>query len=217
MAKRKRTNNGQEKKDKLTIVCPFFSWPLFVLFLLTIVCPFSLDHCLSFFSDKQWSREKGQTMVKRKRTNNDQEKKDKQWPREKGQTMVKRKRTNYGQEKKDKQWPLFLLTIVCPFSLDHCLSFFSWPLFVLFLLTIVCGQEKKDKQWSREKGQTMVKRKRTNNGQEKKDKQWSREKRQTMAKRKRTNNGQEKKDKQWPREKGQTCPFSLDHCLSFFS
>jgi hypothetical protein len=59
------------------------------------------------------------------------------------------------------------LTIVCPFSLDHCLSFF--------------GQEKKDKQWSREKGQTMVKRKRTNNGQEKKDKQWSREKGQTIA------------------------------------
>jgi hypothetical protein len=28
----------------------FFSWPLFVLFLLTIVCPFSLGHCLSFFS-----------------------------------------------------------------------------------------------------------------------------------------------------------------------
>ena len=33
-------------------------------------------------------------MVKRKRTNNGQEKKDKQWPREKGQTMAKRKRTN---------------------------------------------------------------------------------------------------------------------------
>ena len=30
---------------------------------------------------------KGQTMVKRKRTNNGQEKKDKQWSREKGQTM----------------------------------------------------------------------------------------------------------------------------------
>ena len=44
-------------------------------------------------------------MVKRKRTNNGQEKKDKQWSREKGQTMVKRKRTNNGQEKKDKQRP----------------------------------------------------------------------------------------------------------------
>jgi hypothetical protein len=69
-------------------------------------------------------------MVKRKRTNNGQEKKDKQWSREKGQTTAKRKRTNNGQEKKDKQWlkekfVLFLLAIVCPFSLDHCLSFFS--------------------------------------------------------------------------------------------
>ena len=42
------------------------------------------------------------------------------------------------------------------------------------------AKRKTDKQWSREKGQTMVKRKRTNNGQEKKE-----------------NNGQEKKDKQW--------------------
>jgi phosphatidylglycerophosphate synthase len=93
---------------------------------LTIVYPFSLDHCLSFFSwplfvlfllkDKQWSREKGQTTAKRKRTNNGQEKKDKQWSREKGQTMAKRKRTNNSQG----------------------LSFFSWPLFVLFLLSIVC-------------------------------------------------------------------------------
>jgi hypothetical protein len=58
---------------------------------------------------------------------------------------------------------------------------------------------------------------RTNNGQEKKDKQWPREKGQTMVKRKRTNNGQEKKDKQWSREKGQTMPFSLGRCLSFFS
>jgi hypothetical protein len=41
MAKRKRTNN-----DCLS----FFSWPLFILFLLTIVCSFSLGHCLSFFS-----------------------------------------------------------------------------------------------------------------------------------------------------------------------
>ena len=43
-------------------------------------------------------------MVKRKGTNNGQEKKDKQWSREKGQTTAKRKRINNGQEKKDKQW-----------------------------------------------------------------------------------------------------------------
>jgi hypothetical protein len=35
-------------------------------------------------------------MVKRKNTNNGQEKKEKQWPRI--------KRINNGQEKKDKQW-----------------------------------------------------------------------------------------------------------------
>jgi hypothetical protein len=37
--------------------------------------------------------------------------------------MVKRKRINNGQEKKEKQFSL--LAVVCPFSLDHCLSFFS--------------------------------------------------------------------------------------------
>jgi hypothetical protein len=65
-------------------------WP-FVLFLLTIVCPFSL------------------------------EKKDKQWPREKGQTMVKRKRTNNGQEKKDKH----LLAIVLSVNLQITISYSS--------------------------------------------------------------------------------------------
>jgi hypothetical protein len=46
--------------------------------------------------------------------------------------MTKRKMTNNDQKKND------LLFIVCPFSFVHCLSFFFWSLFVIFLLIIVC-------------------------------------------------------------------------------
>jgi hypothetical protein len=42
-------------------------------------------------------------MTKRKMTNNDQKKNDKQWPKEKWQTMTKRKMTNNDQKKNDKQ------------------------------------------------------------------------------------------------------------------
>ena len=42
---------------------------------------------------------------------NDQRKKDKQWPKEKGQTMTKGKMTNNDQRKKDKQWSIKHYTI----------------------------------------------------------------------------------------------------------
>jgi succinate-acetate transporter protein len=93
-------------------------------------------------------------MSKRKMTNNDQKKNDKQSAKEKGQTMTKRKMTNNEQKKNDNFsfghclsfffWSLFvifLLVIVCHFSFGHCLSFFFWSLFVIFLLVM-----KNDKQ-----------------------------------------------------------------------
>jgi hypothetical protein len=89
---------------------------LFVLFLLVTVCHFSFGH------------EKWQTMTKRKMTNNDQKKKDKQWPKEKWQTVTKRKRTNNDQKKNDKQWPKEKWQ-----TMTHCLLFFFWSLFVIFL------------------------------------------------------------------------------------
>jgi Ca2+/Na+ antiporter len=92
---------------------------LFVIFLLVIVCPFSFAHCLSFFF---WSLFViFLLLTKRKMTNNEQKKNDKQRPKEKGQTKTKRKMTNNDQKKN-----------------VHCLSFFFWSLFVIFLLVIVC-------------------------------------------------------------------------------
>jgi hypothetical protein len=127
MTKRKMTNNDQKKNEKQwlkekwqtmikrKIVCHFsfghcllfFFCSLFVLFLLFIVCHFSFCHCLLFLkkNNKQWPKEKWQTMTKRKMKNNDQKKNDKQWPKEKWQTMTKRKMTNNDQKKNNKKWP----------------------------------------------------------------------------------------------------------------
>jgi hypothetical protein len=75
------------------------------------------------------------------------------------------------------------------FSFDDSVVFFSWPVFSFsFGDRVVIKRQhygkKKTTLWSKEKDNTMVKRKRQQCGQKKKTTLWSKEKDNTMVKRK---------------------------------
>jgi hypothetical protein len=89
-----------------------FSFDRSVVFLLTVVLSFSFDHSVV---TTLWSKEKNNTMVKRKRLHCRQNKKTTLWSKEKENPMVKRKRQHYGKKKDN--------TMVLSFSFDHSVVF----------------------------------------------------------------------------------------------
>jgi Zn-finger nucleic acid-binding protein len=214
---------------------------------LSVLLSFSFGHCVDNGQKKkteeqttQWTKEKDNTMNKRKRQknrqHNGQKKKTTQWTKE------KHRRTDKTMVIVLSVLLSFLLSIVLSvllsFSFVHCVVFFFWPLgclsFCLFLLSIVlsvllsfsfghcvvCSSVFLDRRTDN----PMAKRKRQRNGQKKKTEeqttQWTKEKDRrtdnTMTKRKRQKNRQHNGQKLYVCFVDRCwsfCTFSFGHCV----